>query len=130
MSKGHLGSLAEEFMGLKHLNRDLDTKKKKNNERIVELESMIIDQMQQQDLEKISTSDGTLSVKVTQHAQFDTEKGGSDAFFEWVAKTKAWEYLYKRVNSSPVRIMLKDSGVLPPGVKLFPKVGFNSRSKP
>ena len=126
----HLGNLAEEFIGLKKANRDLDEEKKKNNGRITELESMIIDSMQQQDLEKISTEDGTLSVKITQLAQFDNDQGGSDAFFEWVAKTEAWEYLYKRVNSAPVKMMLETSGVIPPGVKIFEKVGLNSRAKP
>lgn len=125
-----LGDLSRQLIDLKEANKRLDELKKINNKDIAVLNEEILQIMESEELNKCSTEFGSLTRKVEMYPSFNEDDGGSDAFFSWIAKTNAWEFIQRRINPAPVREMFTESGKLPPGISTYMKETLLTRISP
>jgi len=121
-----LGNLSKQLFELQEDNRALDVLKKTNNEKIDPIKTQILEVMESEGLEKCGTNFGSLTRKVDVHPNIND----FPAFFNWIFKAKAFEFIQKRVNAAPVREMLKQHNELPPGIDTYMKEGLLTRIKP
>lgn len=119
--------LSKELFTLKESNRQLESMKKDNNKRIQELQYEIMDMMESEGVEKLTTEFGTMSRRSDMYPQIDEDTGGFDGFLDWIVKTSSSEFIQKRINRAPVKEFYLEHGTYPPGVKTFPKDSLSLR---
>lgn len=91
------------------------------------LELHILDKMDMDGLDKISTSKGTMSVSVKMAPNVNDQV----ALITWINEDldNRIGFLTKSISSKAVEELYTTEGVLPPGVSVYNKVRLNKRSK-
>jgi hypothetical protein len=120
-----LGKKLEAAFQLKFLitQKEEEVKELKSSLEIAQKE--ISDEMEQKDLQKIECQYGSAKVKVEPFPNIQDH----NTFFNWVADTRRFEFLEKRVSRSAAKDMLTREGTLPPGVDSFMKTSIEFRKK-
>ena len=98
---------------------------KELNEKIKEVEGEIIDNMQENDIDKLSSERATVSLKIDVFSRvIDKPK-----FYEYIVKNKAWELAQARVNNAPIKLLLEENNTLPEGIETYtqPKLSFRRK---
>ena len=125
-TKEVLGVLSKKYFTLKESNRELESQKKSNNGEIAIIQSQILQIMESSGLTKFGTDFGTLTSKIDLYPNIkDFAK-----FITWVYKTRGFEFLQKRANAAPIREMLKNANMIPPGIENFEKETLLGRINP
>ena len=118
-----LGNLATSFFTCKEDIRKLDNQKKEINKNVEKLTKEIDGLMENHDMESFKCPAGSLSRKIAVYPSIVD----FTIFFNWVAKTGSTEFIQKRVNAAPVREMLVEQGLVPPGLDTYEKAVLNAR---
>ena len=95
------------------------------NEKIKEVENELIEEMQEKNLEKLSSKRATVSLKIEPHPRIiDKIK-----FYKYAVSNNMFELLQSRVNAAPIRMMLETDNALPEGVEVYlqPKLSFRRK---
>ena len=122
-TKDVIAKISEELFTLTYANSVLESKKKDNNKRIGEITVQTLSIMEDEGLESFKTKFGSLSRKIDVHPSIKD----FPEFITWVFKTKAFEFLQKRVNAAPVREMLLENNQIPPGLDTYEKETLGKR---
>jgi 23S rRNA A1618 N6-methylase RlmF len=90
------------------------------------LEDMIVQKMEEQELDKVSTKLGSVTLK--QKSMPSVKDIVS--FIKWVSEDvdNRVGFIQKRVNEAAINEMLENEGMLPPGVDTYIKPKLNKRS--
>ena len=119
------GEIVNNLIQIRNEIRAAEEVVKKLKEDYNNLQEDLLSKMRDDKLEKISGTDGTASISVTEVANVtDWEK-----FYRYIARNKAYYMLQKRVADAIYRETLEErSGRAIPGVETFKKVRLNLRS--
>lgn len=118
-----LGSMIDKIWAVREEKRRLEEQVKEASERISELEAQLFEQLEAQGLDKATGSKA--SVSITTSVVADVQDW--DAVWPYIAKTKAWHLVQRRLSDPAYRELL-DMGKKVPGVQPFTKRKLNVRT--
>ena len=118
-----LGSMIDKIWAVREEKRRLEEQAKEASERISELEAQLFEQLEAQGLDKATGSKA--SVSITTSVVADVQDW--DAVWPYIAKTKAWHLVQRRLSDPAYRELL-DMGKKVPGVQPFTKRKLNVRT--
>ncbi len=118
-----LGALADQIHAKREAKRALDAQVKVLEEEIKEMEETIFAAMDAQNTTKAEGKKAGLSIS----SRVIANVLDWDAFYPWMAKTKSFYMMQKRINDTSYREML-ELGKKVPGVQPFPKRTLSVRS--
>lgn len=117
-----LGALVDQMWSLREQKRELDASIKDLEGQIADKESLIMEQMASQGLDKMSGALASVSITTNTVAQVEDW----DAFWAFIHKKKYGHLLQRRVSDPAYRELL-EQGVVVPGVSPFSKQRLNLR---
>jgi len=118
-----IGELIDKMFELREKKRELNEQIKTINDAIETLEQSVIAHMELEGITRATGTKATASIKADVYPSVVDK----EAFAEWLVKNKRFELLPARVNAAPVREMLKEENITPPGVEVFTKTRLNLR---
>lgn len=118
-----LGQTIDELHELRESKRALEQQIKILDEKYGELEDEIVGKMNEAGLDKMTGKKGTVSITSSIVANVPNW----DEFWKWVAKTKNFHMIQKRVSDPSWREYCEKTGKTPPGTESFSKRRLNLR---
>jgi len=115
--------LIDQFWVAREEKRALEEQVKEVEVKIKEIEASLMDQMEEQGLEKATGSKASASISASTVADVQDW----DLFWPYIAKNKYWHLVQRRVSDPAYRELL-DAGKKVPGVQPFVKRRLNLRS--
>lgn len=106
------------------LKAEYEAKDKAIKDQQDELETFLLGEMNSLGFDSFKTAAGT----AYRTDQLIPQGADWNVFYDWVAKTRGFDFLFKRIKADAVRdYMDLHNGELPPGVSIFSKLGVGIR---
>ena len=116
--------MIRQYRGLVDSKEEINNNLKEVNGQMAILKDLIIAKMQGEGVDKVSTSDGSASIKTDIYPQVTD----FPAFLTYVVSHRAWELTQKRVNQAPYRAAVLE-GIEIPGLGEYEDTKLNFRRK-
>lgn len=123
-SKPPLGALIDQMWALREKKRTLEASIKDIDGSLADIESSLMEQMQEQGVDKMSGVMATVSISTNTVAQVENW----DEFLSFIYKKKYGHLLQRRVSDPAYRELL-EQGTKVPGVSPFSKARLNLRAR-
>lgn len=120
---GNVGSMSEKLFSLRDKKRELEEQIKALDEESGLLQEQLMERMAKENLSKVTCKSGTASVTVGIVA----DVLDWDAFHAYIAKTKQFHLLQRRVSDASWRELFEKKGAVP-GTQPFNKKRLNLRA--
>jgi hypothetical protein len=118
-----VGALIDQLWATREVKRDIESQLKEVETRITELNTELMERMEQEGLDKASGTKATISVSTNTVAAVEDW----DEFWKYILKNKYTHLLQRRVSDPAYRELL-EAGKKVPGVQPFVKRSLNVRS--
>jgi hypothetical protein len=118
-----VGALIDQLWATREVKRDIESQLKEVEARIAELNTELMERMEQEGLDKASGTKATISVSTNTVAAVEDW----DEFWKYILKNKYTHLLQRRVSDPAYRELL-EAGKKVPGVQPFVKRSLNVRS--
>jgi hypothetical protein len=112
-------------MSLKNTKTEINEQLKGINSQIKDVEEELMLIMEEQEIEKFSTEDGTFSLRTSMYAGIEDMK----SFIDWIQKTENIGFIQKRASNKAIEEYFEETGVLPPGINTYMKTSIGTRKK-
>jgi hypothetical protein len=120
---GTVGTMGEKLFGLRDKKRELEEQIKALDEESSVLSEQLMERMDKEGLTKVSCKSGTVSTTVSMVADVTDW----DALHAYIAKTKQFHLLQRRVSDASWRELFEKKGAVP-GTQPFNKKKLNLRA--
>lgn len=117
--------LSSKLMNLKNTKTEINEHLKGINSEIRDIEEELMLIMEEQEIEKFSTEDGTFSLRTAMYAGIDDMK----SFIDWIQKTENIGFIQKRASNKAIEEYFEETGILPPGINTYMKTSIGTRKK-
>lgn len=117
--------LSSKLMILKNSKTEINEQLKLINGEISVIEEELIGIMEEQEIEKFTTDDGTFSLKTSMYAGIEDMK----SFIDWIQKTENIGFIQKRASNKSIEEYFEETGILPPGINTYMKTSISTRKK-
>ena len=117
--------LSSKLMSLKNTKTEINEQLKGINSQIKDVEEELMLIMEEQEIEKFSTEDGTFSLRTSMYAGIEDMK----SFIDWIQKTENIGFIQKRASNKAIEEYFEETGVLPPGINTYMKTSIGTRKK-
>lgn len=118
-----LGEMSEKYYTLHVLVGQLEDEAKKIKAEKESIGKQIADVLETEGLESFKSKAGSHTL----YSDAFPSVKDFDEFLDWAFKTKSYEFIQKRVNSRPVKEMLKETGTIPPGIDVHTETRIRTR---
>jgi hypothetical protein len=119
------GELIQEYSDLKKAKEALEEQVKDINNQMTAIEFKLIPAMEEQDIDKLSTNVGTVTLKVEMYPQVDD----MTALIKWAYENDRPDILQKRVGSKAFKEYFEEENEYPDGISTYEKKGISFRKK-
>lgn len=117
--------LSSKLMILKNSKTEINEQLKLINGEISVIEEELIGIMEEQEIKKFTTDDGTFSLKTSMYAGIEDMK----SFIDWIQKTENIGFIQKRASNKSIEEYFEETGILPPGINTYMKTSISTRKK-
>lgn len=95
------------------------------NEELKSLEDFILEQLDEQGLDKASGEKATASRSLKIYPSVDNK----ELFLRWVVQNEKFEMIQSKCNAAPVRELLENENIIPEGVSTFDRMELSLRKR-
>lgn len=120
-----IGSEIDRLFLLREQKRQLQEQITEINKEYEGIEAELISIMELEQLEKASGTHATATIKIDSYPSVDD----LELFTRFVVENERWDMLRKQANAGPIREMLEQQNMLPPGISVYEKAKCLLRKK-